>query len=108
MIKLALKFKFAFSILLICEVKLVFLVFIKITRLRRIIYHFIVNNKTIQIIDKAESVRWRTDKAGNKRKEIVANLDNIFAKVYNTMISKIYALLYDIKLGTKFTNVFSY
>ena len=38
---------------------------------------------------------------------IFASLDNIFAKMYNAMISKIYTLLYNIKLDTKVIDIFS-
>lgn len=106
-IMLALKFKFAFPILPVCEIKLVFLVFVKIA-LYRLMYYFIVDNRNVQIIDKVESVRWRASEAGNKCRVTFINLDNILTKVYSAMISRIYALLYSIKLNIKFTDVFGY
>ncbi len=54
---LTLRSKFALPILPICEVKLVLLIFVKITLLCRLIYHFIVDNKSIQIINKARNVK---------------------------------------------------
>lgn len=105
-ITLALKFKFALQILLVYEVKLVFLTFVKITLLHRLIYCFIIDTKSVQIIDKTKGARSRTRKTGGKRKVTYASLDNIFAKMYSVLISRIYTLLHSIKLGTKFTNVF--
>lgn len=72
----------------------------------KLVYYFIINNNSIQIIYKAESLRWRVDEAGNKKKETFISLDNIFAKIYNVVIYRIYALLYNIKLGIEFTNIF--
>ena len=106
LIMLALKFKFALPILPVCKVKLVFLVFVKIALFYRLMYHFIVDNGSVQIIDKAGGVRWRTNEAGGKSGVTSTSSDNVFAKVYSAMMSKIHALLYDIKLGTKFTNAF--
>lgn len=48
------------------------------------------------------------NKASNKNKMIFTMLNNIFAKVYSTMICEIYTLLYSIKHDTKFMNVFGY
>ena len=106
LITLALRFKFALPILPVYKVKLVFLVFVKIALLRRLMYRFIVDNRSVEIIDKDGGVRLRTNEAGGKCKVTSASLDNVFAKVYSAMISRIYALLYGITLGTKFTDAF--
>lgn len=105
---MALKFKFAFSILLVYQVKLVLLIFIKIVLLHRLIYYFIFDNRSVQIIDVVGVVEKKTSEAGGKYKMTFISLDNVFAKMYNTMISKIYALFYAIKLNIKFIDVFNY
>lgn len=105
-ITLALRFKFAFLILLICKVKFVLLIFVKIALLHKLIYRFIIDNKSVQIIDKVGNVKWKIGEVGGKYKVIFISSDYIFAKVYITMISKIYVLLYGIKLNIKFTDVF--
>lgn len=56
MIVLAWRFKFVFPIPPINEVKLVFLIFVKIALLYKLIYYFIIDNKSIYIIDKAENI----------------------------------------------------
>lgn len=105
---LALKFKFALSILPVYKIKLVFLVFVKIALLYRLIYHFVVDDKIIQIIDKARSVKWKINETSSKSKMISTNLNNVLTKVYSIMISKINALFYSIKLDTKLMEAFGY
>lgn len=105
-ITLALRFKFALLILLVYEIKLNLFVFVKIALLYRLIYCFIIDNRSIQIIDKVGGVRWRTGKAGGKCRMTSASSDNDFTKMYSTIISRIYISLYGIKLDTKFTNAF--
>ena len=56
-ITLALKLKFSLPILPVYQVKLVLLIFVKIVLLHRLMYHFIIDNVKIQIIDKAEGVK---------------------------------------------------
>lgn len=51
-ITLNLRFKFVLLILPVYEIKLILLIFVKITLLYRLIYYFIVTNRSIQIIDK--------------------------------------------------------
>lgn len=45
-------------------------------------------------------------KTGSKYKIVFIDLKNIFLKMYNTVIYRIYAFLYNIKLCTKFTKAF--
>lgn len=104
-IMLALRYKFILPILSVYKIKLIFPVFVQIALLRRLIYHFIIDNKSIQIIDKAKSIKKRTGEAGGKCKVTSASSDNVLAKVYSAMISRIYTWLYSIKLGIKFTDV---
>lgn len=56
-ITMALIFKFAFSILLICKIKLVLLVFVKIALLHNFIDRFIVDDKIVSIINNAKNVK---------------------------------------------------
>lgn len=60
------------------------------------------------MIEKAEYVFQRVNQTGGKRKTATSGLDEVFSKVYNTVIYKIYAFLYSIKLHTKFTKTFCY
>ena len=46
------------------------------------------------------------DKASNKSKMISTCSNNVFAEIYNTIICKIYILLYNIKLSTKLLKAF--
>lgn len=89
MITLALRFKFPLPVLPVSEVKLVFFVFVKIDLLRGLMYRFIVDNRGVQIIDKAGGVRWRIGEADSKRRVTSASSDNILAKMYSAMISRI-------------------
>ena len=59
-------------------------------------------------IDKGRNIRCDIDKAGGKNKIIFQNWKNDFIKVYNTIIYKIYIVLYIVKLYTKFTIIFNY
>lgn len=54
--KIGLEAKFALPLLPVYEVKLFLLVFVKIALLCRFIYHFIVNNRSVQIIDKVGGI----------------------------------------------------
>lgn len=74
---LALIFKFALLILAIDKVKLVIFVFIDIILLHKFVYNFIVDNRNIQIIDKAKSVRCKIGEIGGKSKVTFIYLDNI-------------------------------
>lgn len=85
-IMLDLKFKFAFLILQVCEIKLALLVVIQIDLFYRLMYCFIIDNNNIQIIVKAGNVKCRTGKADNKQKKISIIWDKIFANVYNAII----------------------
>ena len=60
--------------------------------LYKFIYGFIVNNKNIKIIEKIKYI----------------GLNIIFVKIYISIIYKIYALLYNIKLNIKFISIFSF
>ena len=105
-ITLALRFKFALSIPAVCEAKLVLLVSVEKALLRRLMYRFIVDNRGVQIIDKAGGVRWRVGEAGRKSRVTSTCSDDFLAKVYSAAICRIYASLYSIKLGTEFTDAF--
>lgn len=106
MISLALTLKFALPILVVCEIKFVLLIFVKIVLLHGLVYRFIVDNKDIQIIDKVGSVRWRNGEASGKSKVISTCSNDILAKIYSAVICRINALLYGVKLSTEFIDAF--
>lgn len=108
MIILALKFEFVLLILAIYEIKLVILVFVEVILLHRFVYSLIIDDKGIQIIDKAGCIRWRISEAGDKSKVSSTYLNNVLTKMYSAVIYRIYASWYSIKLDIKFTNIFGY
>lgn len=52
-----------------------------------------VNNKSIKVIDKTKYILLKDNEVRNKSKMIFTGLDNIFAKVYNNVISSYYIIL---------------
>lgn len=67
-----------------------------------------MNNKCIKIIDKIKYVKFKTSKMSNNCKMTFISSDNIFIKIYSAIKSKIYNILYSIRLGIKFINIFNY
>lgn len=103
---LASKLTFALWMLAFCEIKLVLFVFVKITLLHRLVYYFIVDNRDIQIIDKAAKIKWKIDEVGGKIKVTSICLNDVLAKVYSIVICKINATMNSIKLSIEFTDAF--
>lgn len=95
-ITLVLRFEYTLPILPVYRVKLVLLVFVERTLLRRFMYCFVVNNSTIQITDKVRNIKWRTNEAGSKSLVSSIYSDDDFAKVYNAVVCRINAVLYNI------------
>lgn len=90
-------FEFTFSILAIYEIKLIFFVFVQVVLLYRLVYDFVVDNRNIEILDKAGFIYWRICKTGGISRMISTCLDDIFIKIYDTVIFRIYVSLYIIK-----------
>ena len=70
-------------------------------------YGLIVDNKSIEVIDKARCSPWRVGKASSKYEIAFTSLDDILLEVYSTVIYKIYTFLYSIKLHIEFTKGFN-
>lgn len=105
---LAFRFEFAFWILSVYKIKLVFLIIVEIAQLCKLMHWFLGDDRGIQIIDKAVIIKWSISEAGGKSEVTSICLDNIFAKVYIALICRINTLLDSIKLNTEFIEVFGY
>lgn len=69
-------------------------------------YHFIVDDRSIENINKTGYFQQRVDEAGVRSKMTFTCSNNVFARVYSTMICRIYILLYSYMLSIKLLKVF--
>lgn len=72
----------------------------------KLIYYLVVDDEDRKIIDKAWCIWKKIGEASSKSRITFICSNNIFAKVYNTVICRIYTLLYSIKLNIKLAKVF--
>lgn len=71
-------------------------------------HFFVIDDRSIEIINKTRYFQWSVNKAGIKKKIISICLNDFFAKVYNAVICRIHTLLYGIYLNTKLLKAIGY
>lgn len=74
----------------------------------RFVHCLIIDNRNIEIINKARYLQKQVGVTGSKSKINFTSLKNVFTTMYNSVICRIDALLNDIKLNIKFLKVFIY